>query len=804
MFGPVSDGMRLFREGASIAMIGYSEKPHRASIKVARYLLSEGNRITGITPNMTEAKINPIPLKPSLADLEEAVDIIQIFRNSAHLDQLANEILALPWRPKMVWCQQGVVDIIVPGTPGKRRDTGRHGRLPLRVEKLSVMSKPFEMVTTFEPQGDQARAIGQIVESVDAGQKDTVLLGVTGSGKTFTVAKTIEALERPALIMAPNKTLAAQLYQEFKKFFPNNAVEYFVSYYDYYQPEAYVPSTDTYIDKEAMINKDIEKLRLSATRSLIERRDVIIVASVSCIYGLGSPQYYNDLTVSLEKGVEYDRQQLLRDLVHIQYMRNHSAFYPGTFRARGDTIEVYLAYEDLGYRIEFFGDEIDLLQSFDPLTGKTVDDLESMRIFPTTHFVTPTERLDKAIEGIEQELEERIITLNRENRLLEAQRITQRTRFDLEMLRETGFCHGIENYSRWLDGRPADSPPSTLIDYFPSDYLLFIDESHITVPQVGGMFRGDRSRKQTLVEYGFRLPSAVDNRPLRIEEFWERTGQVIYVSATPGNYEMETCNGEVIEQIIRPTGLTDPEIEVRPILNQIDDLLEEIRQRIARQERTLVTTLTKRMAEDLSEYLKSHNLKVAWLHSEVDTLERLEILHNLRTGVFDVLVGINLLREGLDLPEVSLVAILDADKQGFLRSPRSLIQTVGRAARNVNGKVIMYADKISDAMRETIDETDRRRTIQQQYNKDHGITPKSVQRSLDTPLSEFYEGDYSTSRKLEKKASWRTKEEAYAEVGRLEKEMFRLAEALEFEKAAELRDQIATIKSEALELASGR
>ena len=664
-----------------------------------------------------------------------------------------------------------------------------------------ALKKPLQMVTDFEPKGDQPAAIARIVETVEAGVKNTVLLGVTGSGKTFTVAKVIEELNRPALIMAPNKTLAAQLYQEFKNFFPNNAVEFFVSYYDYYQPEAYVPSSDTFIEKEAMVNKDIEKLRLSATRSLIEREDVIIVASVSCIYGLGSPEFYRGLTVNLVKGEDYDRQQLLRDLVHIQYLRNHSAFYPGTFRARGDTVEIYLPYEDVALRIEFFGDEVDNLETFDPLTTKRRETHESFSVFPTTHFVTPKDRLDRAIGEIRTEMDAQVKSLTEQQKLLEAQRLSQRTQFDLEMLGETGFCNGIENYSRHLDNRPVGSPPSTLIDYFPSNYLMFIDESHVTVPQTGGMFKGDRSRKSTLVSYGFRLPSALDNRPLMIDEFWERTGQVVFVSATPGPYELKVGEGEVIEQIIRPTGLTDPEIEVRPIKNQIDDLLEEIKANIERNERTLITTLTKRMAEDLSEYLQSQNLKVSYLHADIDTIERLEILHNLRLGVFDVLVGINLLREGLDLPEVSLVAILDADKQGFLRSARSLIQTVGRAARHVRGRVIMYADAVSAAMRETIDETARRRKIQEEYNQVHGITPASVIRSLEDSLSEFYDNDYSTSRKLDKKkVVHRSKMEAYAEVAELEKKMVAFAEALEFEKAADLRDQITEIKNSALEL----
>lgn len=663
-----------------------------------------------------------------------------------------------------------------------------------------MKTKPFELVTNYEPRGDQPGAIDAIVSSIDGGLKDTVLLGVTGSGKTFTMASVIARVNRPTLIMAPNKTLAAQLYQEFKSFFPNNAVEYFVSYYDYYQPEAYVASTDTYIDKEATINKDIEKLRLSATRSLLERNDVIIVASVSCIYGLGSPEFYADLTVHLELEQEYDRQQLLRDLVHIQYLRNHSAFYPGTFRVRGDTVEIYPVYQDEAYRIEFFGDDIDLIESFDPLTGKRIEPYEDVRIFPATHFVTPEDRLEVAMKHIRVEMDDRVAELHGGNRLLEAQRLSQRTQFDLEMLAETGFCHGIENYSRHLDGRPEGSPPSTLMDYFPDDFLLFIDESHVTVPQVGGMYKGDRSRKQNLVEFGFRLPSALDNRPLMIGEFWERTGQVLYVSATPGSHELKCSEDEIIEQIIRPTGLCDPEIEVRPTQNQIDDLLEEILVRIDRNERTLVTTLTKRMAEDLSEYLKSQNLKVSYLHSEVDTLDRLEILRNLRLGVFDVLVGINLLREGLDLPEVSLVAILDADKQGFLRSARSLIQTVGRAARNVNGRVLMYGDFISDAMKQTIDETSRRRKLQQAYNETHNITPQTVIRSLQDPMSEVSEQDYRTQRKLAAASSFLTKEAAYAKVAVLEKEMLALAEALEFEKAADIRDQIREIKAQALEL----
>ncbi len=661
-------------------------------------------------------------------------------------------------------------------------------------------TRAFHMVTEFEPQGDQPRAISEIVSSIQARQNHTVLLGVTGSGKTFTMAKVIETLNRPTLIMAPNKTLAAQLYQEFRGYFPDNAVEYFVSYYDYYQPEAYMSSTDTYIEKEATINKDIEKLRLSATRSLIERRDVIIVASVSCIYGLGSPEFFSSMKVTVTLGQEVDRQQVLRDLVAIQYLRNMSAFYQGTFRAQGDTIEIYASYEDTAYRIELFGDEVELIERFDPLTGEVFESLDEINIYPSTHFVTPQERLQTAIEQIRIEMDERVACLHASKHLLEAQRLSQRTQFDLEMLAETGFCHGIENYSRHLDGRPPGSPPSTLMDYFPDDFLLFLDESHVTLPQIGGMYKGDRSRKQNLVDFGFRLPSALDNRPLQIEEFNQRSQQILYVSATPGDTERERVNGRVIEQIIRPTGLMDPKIDVRPSKGQIDNLLSEIRLRIEKNQRTLITTLTKRMSEDLCEYLKAQGLKVAYLHSVIDTLERLEILRHLRIGDFDVLVGVNLLREGLDLPEVSLVAILDADKQGYLRSVRSLIQTVGRAARNVDGQVIMYADRISDAMRVTLDETSRRRQIQNQYNLENNITPQTVVRSLNDPMGSLYERDYGTSRAIAEAPTFGNKEKAYQEIARLEKEMVAFAESLEFEKAAERRDQIKLIRNQALEL----
>lgn len=661
-------------------------------------------------------------------------------------------------------------------------------------------SRAFRMVTDFHPQGDQAQAISRIVENVSSGTRHTVLLGVTGSGKTFTMACVIEALNRPALVMAPNKTLAAQLYQEFKRLFPHNAVEYFVSYYDYYQPEAYVAATDTYIEKESTINEDIEKLRLSATRSLIERRDVLIVASVSCIYGLGSPEFYSKMKVFVQMGRKLDRHGLFRDLVAIGYSRNQSAFYPGTFRGRGDTVEIFPNYDDHAIRIELFDDEVDRLERFDPLTSTALESLDAIHVFPSTHFVTPQERLHRAIKDIRSELDGQIEHLARENMVLERQRLSQRTQFDLEMLAETGFCHGIENYSRHLDGRPAGSPPSTLLDYFPSDFLLFIDESHVTVPQISGMYRGDRSRKENLVQFGFRLPSALDNRPLTFDEFSQRLNQVVYVSATPGDFEIKMAQGETIEQIIRPTGLMDPKIEIRPTEGQIDDLLDEIRLRIDKDQRTLVTTLTKRMAEDLSDYLRNYGLLVAYLHSDIDTIERLEILAKLRSGDFQALVGINLLREGLDLPEVSLVAILDADKQGFLRSTRALIQTVGRAARHVEGTVLMYADEISAAMHQTIEETNRRRSLQKAFNEAHGITPQSVVRALHDPMSQFYEKDYATPRELSPQVDFRTKEEAYQIIARLEKQMFQRAEALDFEAAAALRDQIAEIKRHALEM----
>ncbi|TKI84877.1 excinuclease ABC subunit B [Bacillus mycoides] len=657
------------------------------------------------------------------------------------------------------------------------------------------MEHPFEIISEYSPQGDQPGAIEKLVEGINSGKKKQVLLGATGTGKTFTISNVIKEVQKPTLVMAHNKTLAGQLYSELKDFFPNNSVEYFVSYYDYYQPEAYVPYTDTFIEKDAQINDEIDKLRHSATSSLFERDDVIIVASVSCIYGLGSPEEYRELVVSLRVGMEKDRNQLLRELVDVQYGRNDIDFKRGTFRVRGDVVEIFPAsLDEHCIRIEFFGDEIDRIREVNALTGEVLAERDHVAIFPASHFVTREEKLKVAIENIEKELEERLKELNDNGKLLEAQRIEQRTRYDLEMMREMGFCSGIENYSRHLTLRPAGSTPYTLLDYFPEDFLIVMDESHVSVPQVRAMYNGDQARKQVLVDHGFRLPSALDNRPLTFDEFEEKTNQVIYVSATPGPYELEQ-SPKAIEQIIRPTGLLDPPIDIRPIEGQIDDLLGEIHDRIAKNERVLITTLTKKMSEDLTDYLKDVGIKVNYLHSEIKTLERIEIIRDLRLGKFDVLVGINLLREGLDIPEVSLVAILDADKEGFLRSERSLIQTIGRAARNANGRVIMYADRITRSMGIAIEETQRRRSIQEAYNEKHGITPKTIQKGVRDVIrattaaedTEIYEA--TPAKKM-------TKKERENTIAKMEAEMKEAAKALDFERAAELRDLLLELKAE--------
>ena len=661
----------------------------------------------------------------------------------------------------------------------------------------------FSLVSDFEVAGDQLRAIPELIEGLNRGDHHQVLLGVTGSGKTFTMAQVIASVHRPTLVMAHNKTLAAQLYQEFKRFFPSNAVEYFVSYYDYYQPEAYVPATDSYIEKEATINDEIDRMRLSATRSLFERRDVIIVASVSCIYGLGSPEAYYGMLLPLEVGQRIDRDQILRKLVEIQYERNDTEFGRGTFRVRGDIVEVVPSYEEHALRIGLFGDEVDELAWFDALTGKVIRRLDKIAVYPKSHFVTSRDRTKVAVETIKQELEGFRAQLESEGKLLEAQRLHQRTMFDLEMIKEIGYCHGIENYARHLTGRMPGEPPPTLLDYLPEDALVIVDESHQTVPQVRGMHAGDRSRKEVLVAYGFRLPSALDNRPLNFAEWEERVHQVVFVSATPGPYELSKAGGVVVEQVIRPTGLMDPPIEVRPVRGQVDDLLKEIRDRAARKERVLVTTLTKRMAEDLTTYYQELGVKVRYLHSDIDTLERIEILRDLRRGTFDVLVGINLLREGLDLPEVSLVAILDADKEGFLRSSGSLIQTSGRAARNVSGRVIMYAETMTASMKSAISETERRRALQGAYNEEHGITPESVVRAIEDVMSSVYERDYSTAPAIrEPRDNFRTQAEIEAEIARLDMEMKSAAANLDFERAASIRDTVKSLRSRELGLTS--
>jgi excinuclease ABC subunit B len=660
----------------------------------------------------------------------------------------------------------------------------------------------FKLVSSYRPQGDQPAAIDALARNLREGVPHQVLLGVTGSGKTFTMANVIERVNRPTLVIAPNKTLAAQLYNEFKSLFPDNAIRYFVSYYDYYQPEAYVPSTDTYIEKDASINDEIDKLRHSATKALLERNDVLIVASVSCIYGLGEPEVYFEMLAFLEEGQQIERDRVLRKLVDILYQRNDYDFHRGTFRVRGDTVEVFPAYEESrAVRIEFFGDQVEALYEIDALRGKVIRKLSSVAIYPASHYVTTEDRMERAVKSIRDELRERLAFFRTDNRLLEAQRLEQRTLYDLELLAEMGFCPGIENYSRHLTGRaPGDAPP-TLLDYFPKESLFFIDESHVTVPQIGGMYRGDRSRKQTLVDYGFRLPSALDNRPLNFEEWETHIHQAVYVSATPGDYELERSSGLVVEQLIRPTGLIDPEVEVRKAGIQVDDLLEEIGTRVAANERVLVTCLTKKMAEDLTDYYHDLGIRVRYLHSDIETIERVEIIRSLRKGEFDVLVGINLLREGLDLPEVSLVAILDADKEGYLRSARSLIQTIGRAARNINGRVIMYADTMTDSMCTALDETNRRRAKQLAFNLEHGITPKSVVKAIDASLVEMYSPEWAVVPEIgddeEDKSALIPAHEIPDRITKLRREMMEAADRLEYERAAELRDQIKKLERKA-------
>ncbi|WP_368159856.1 excinuclease ABC subunit UvrB [Aeromonas sp. R5-3] len=669
------------------------------------------------------------------------------------------------------------------------------------------MSKLFKLASQFQPAGDQPRAIAQLLDGIESGLAHQTLLGVTGSGKTFTMANVIATLNRPTMILAPNKTLAAQLYGEMKEFFPDNAVEYFVSYYDYYQPEAYVPTTDTFIEKDASINDHIEQMRLSATKALLERRDVVIVASVSAIYGLGDPQAYLSMMLHLKVGDVINQRDILRRLAELQYTRNDMAFQRGTFRVRGEVIDIYPAESDkLALRVELFDEEVERLSLFDPLTGAIEQTVVRYTIYPKTHYATPRETILGAIEHIKEELKGRREQLLSLNKLVEEQRISQRTQFDMEMMQELGYCSGIENYSRYLSGRAPGEPPPTLFDYLPGDGLLIIDESHVTVPQIGAMFKGDRSRKETLVEYGFRLPSALDNRPLKFDEFEALMPQTVFVSATPGPYELDKSGGDVVQQVVRPTGLLDPEVEVRPVSTQVDDLLSEIRKRVAVEERVLVTTLTKRMAEDLTEYLADHEVRVRYLHSDIDTVERVEIIRDLRLGKFDVLVGINLLREGLDMPEVSLVAILDADKEGFLRSTRSLIQTIGRAARNLNGKVILYGDTITNSMKVAIEETERRRALQHAHNLEHGITPKGLNKSVGDVMDMGGSRTAGKAGKGSRKAAEpqgeyhaRSASEIAKEIKRMEEQMFQHARDLEFEQAAALRDQIQRLRGELIE-----
>ena len=668
--------------------------------------------------------------------------------------------------------------------------------------EIERREKPFEVISEFEPSGDQPSAIKELDERLRRGEEDVVLMGATGTGKSATAAWLIEKQQRPTLVMAPNKTLAAQLANELRQLLPNNAVEYFVSYYDYYQPEAYIAQTDTYIEKDSSINDDVERLRHSATSALLSRRDVVVVASVSCIYGLGTPQSYLDRSIVLQVGEEVERDRFLRLLVDVQYERNDVDFKRGTFRVKGDTVDIIPAYEEVAVRVEFFGDEVDTLYYIHPLTGDVISQEEEVRIFPATHYVATDERMEKAIEAIKEELADRLEDLENKGKLLEAQRLRMRTEYDLEMIQQVGFCSGIENYSRHMDGRPAGSAPATLIDYFPEDFLTIIDESHVTVPQIGGMFEGDMSRKRNLVEFGFRLPSAVDNRPLTFDEFEARVGQTVYMSATPGDYELEASGGEFVEQVIRPTGLVDPKVSVRPTKGQIDDLIHEIRLRVEKNERVLVTTLTKRMAEDLTDYFLDNGIKVRYLHSDIDTLQRVELLRQLRLGEFDVLVGINLLREGLDLPEVSLVAILDADKEGFLRSTKSLIQTIGRAARNVSGEVIMYADNITDSMQAAIEETERRREKQIAYNKEHGIDPQPLRKAIADILDQVYENTDTEARGGEAAIVDRPDVSTMAS-GELQKliddltnQMGEAARELKFELAGRLRDEIADLRKE--------